>query len=83
MVQSTFTVASFGILLKQDEPSEGGIFANEIMLCKLLQLLKASFPIEVTELGIITESKLLQFLKALYPILSVLLEIMLSRGVQT
>ena len=29
-----------GILEKQDEPSEGGIFANEIMLRKLLQLLK-------------------------------------------
>jgi hypothetical protein len=40
-LQGTSTVASFGILLKQYEPSEGGIFANEIMLRKLLQLLKA------------------------------------------
>ena len=68
MAQGTFIVASFGILLKQDEPSEGGIFANEIMLCKLLQLLKASFPIEVTELGIITESKLVQLENAELPI---------------
>jgi hypothetical protein len=68
LAQGIFSIASFGILLKQDEPSEGGIFANEIMLRKLLQMLKASFPIEVTELGIITESKLVQLENAELPI---------------
>ena len=81
--QGTFSIASFGILEKQDEPSEGGIFANEIMLRKLIQLSNALLPIEPTAPGMVIEVKLLQFLNNSFPIMVIELErLMESKLVQ-
>ena len=50
-------------------PSVGAVFGRKLMRVRLLQLLKAEFPMLVTLAGIVMLVSLLQLLKAEFPML--------------